>query len=172
MTLRRILLILSLSLFLTACENATPREVLGEEELENKEIGRIFGNDFLNFSTERDAQQGGAASGGIAVNGFLWRATLDTIAFFPLAQADPFGGVIITDWHAPPETPNTRFKLNIIILGRELRADGLQVSVFRQDRNAAGQWMQQPVAAETVAALENAILTKARELRIAARARE
>ncbi|HAD24791.1 MAG TPA: DUF3576 domain-containing protein, partial [Alphaproteobacteria bacterium] len=36
-------------------------------------------------------------SGGIGVNSFLWRATLDTLAFMPLASADPFGGVIITD---------------------------------------------------------------------------
>lgn len=171
MTLRTFVLTLSALSFLAACENARPREILDEEEQENKEIGRIFGDDLLNFSSNRTAQQDSGA-GGIAVNGFLWRATLDTIAFFPLAQADPFGGVIITDWHTPPETPNTRFKLNIIILGRELRADGLQVSVFRQDRNAAGQWVQQPVAPETVTALENAILTKARELRIAARARE
>ena len=35
---------------------------------------------------------------GIGVNGYLWRASLDTISFMPLAEVDPFGGVIITDW--------------------------------------------------------------------------
>ena len=74
------------------------------------------------------------------MNAFLWRASLDTIAFMPLASADPFGGVIITDWYAPPETPDERFKVNIYILGRILRADGLKVSVFRQTRDAGGQW--------------------------------
>src|SRR5438445_203226 len=46
----------------------------------------------------------------VAVNAFLWRASLDTIAFMPLASADPFGGVIISDWYGPPETPDERFK--------------------------------------------------------------
>ncbi len=43
--------------------------------------------------------------GGIGVNSFLWPASLDTISFMPVNSANPFGGVIITDWHAPPETP-------------------------------------------------------------------
>ena len=50
----------------------------------------------------------------------------------PLAQADPFGGVIITDWYSPPETPDERFKLTVYILDPVLRADGVKVAVFRQ----------------------------------------
>ena len=49
----------------------------------------------------------------------------------PVNSADPFGGVIITDWHSSAEAPNERFKLNIYILGRALRADGIRVAVFR-----------------------------------------
>ena len=62
--------------------------------------------------------------GGIGVNSFLWRASLDTISFMPLSSADPFGGVIITDWFAPPETGGQeRFKLTVFILDQTLRAD-------------------------------------------------
>ncbi len=103
---------------------------------------------------------------GIAVNSFLWRASLDTISFMPLSSADPFGGVIITDWYSPPETPRERVKLNIYILGRELRADGLRVSVFRQTR-ANQPWQEAKVDPKTVRDIENAILKRARELRIA-----
>src|SRR6202789_1732901 len=46
----------------------------------------------------------------VSVNGFLWRASLDTLSFLPLASTDPFGGVIITEWYAAPETPAERFK--------------------------------------------------------------
>src|SRR5262249_10226610 len=67
---------------------------------------------------------GPGGGGGIGVNSFLWRASLDTVAFMPLASADPFGGVIITDWYTPPQSPNERFKINVFILGRTLRADG------------------------------------------------
>jgi hypothetical protein len=113
-----------------------------------------------------------AGEAGIAVNAFLWRASLDTIAFMPLASADPFGGVIITDWYSPPETPDERFKVNVYILGRQLRADGLKVSVFRQQRNAAGQWNDVNVGPEVPVEFENAVLSQARELRLRATAQE
>ncbi len=107
----------------------------------------------------------GSDAGGLGVNGFLWRATLDTLSFMPIASADPFGGTILTDWHSA--SPNERTKLNVFILGRELRADGVRVSVFRQTRDGNGAWTDSPVAAATAGALENTILTKARQLRMA-----
>lgn len=116
-----------------------------------------------------DASKGGS-EGAIAVNAFLWRAALDTIAFMPLASADPFGGVIITDWYAPPETPNERFKVNIYILGRMLRADGLKVSVFRQQQDAGGRWNDVAVGPDVAVEFENAVLSQARELRLRATA--
>ena len=77
----------------------------------------IFGPGGLNLFGGGEAPEGGAGSTGIGVNSFLWRASLDTISFMPLASADPFGGVIITDWYAPPETLAERFKVNLYILG-------------------------------------------------------
>ncbi len=106
----------------------------------------------------------------IGVNSFLWRASLDTLSFMPLASADPFGGVIITDWYAPPETRGERFKTTVYILSRELRADGLRVALFRQMRNGDGTWSDAEVNPETRVELEDAILTRARELRIASAA--
>jgi hypothetical protein len=114
------------------------------------------------FGGSKKSDQGG---GGIGVNALLWRASLDTINFMPVASADPFGGVIITDWYAPAETPNERFKLNIYILGRELRADGVKVAVFRQRRDAAGSWTDAAVEARTPTDVENAILARARQIR-------
>lgn len=124
----------------------------------------VFGPDGLNLFGRGKQNDPGAT--GIGVNSFLWRASLDAISFMPLASADPFGGVIITDWYAPPETPNERFKLNIYILGRQLRADGVKAAVFRQRRDAAGTWTDAAVEARTSLDLENVILTRARQLRI------
>jgi hypothetical protein len=108
-----------------------------------------------------------AGGGGIGVNGFLWRASLDTISFMPLASADPFGGVIITDWYSPPEAREERFKITVYILGRELRADGIRAAVFRQRQDVGGAWIDASVEQRTTVDLENAILTRARQLRIA-----
>ncbi|MDP6954152.1 MAG: DUF3576 domain-containing protein [Alphaproteobacteria bacterium] len=111
-----------------------------------------------------DAGRSGGGAG-IGVNSFLWRASLDTLSFLPLNSADPFGGVIITDWYTPPQTPNERFKVSAFILDRSLRADGVRVSVFRQEQGANG-WLDAPVAESMSTDLENAILTRARQLRI------
>ena len=132
----------------------------------------VFGGDGLTlFDTSGDGPLEGAANdgsgGGIGVNSFLWRASLDTISFMPLASADPFGGVIITDWYSPPEADNERFKVNVYILGRDLRADGIRAAVFRQQLSGGVGWTDARVEDQTVVDLENAILTRARQLRIA-----
>jgi len=107
-----------------------------------------------------------ASAGSVSVNGYLWRATLDTLAFMPLASADPYGGVIITDWYVNPEKPDERFKCTVYILDSRLRADGLNVSVFKQTKDANGNWIDAPAATQTETDLENAILTRARQLRL------
>jgi len=123
----------------------------------------IFGDGGL-FAFGDDGATGGA---GIGVNSFLWRASLDTMSFMPLTSADPFGGVIITDWFSAPEAPGERFKMTIYILDTRLRADGVKVSVFRQARSPEGdEWVDSQVAPGTAAQLENAILIRARQLRI------
>ncbi len=104
----------------------------------------------------------------LGVNSFLWRASLDTMSFMPLTSADPFGGVIITDWYSPSETPDERFKATIYILERQLRANGIRVSVFRQSRAANGGWRDVATEQSTAIALEDAILTRARQLRVSA----
>ncbi len=106
----------------------------------------------------------------LGVNSYLWHATLDTLAFMPLASEDPFGGVIITDWYTAPQTPNERVKVTVYILDRRLRADGLKIAVFRQSKTAEGGWSDAQVNPDTAIKLTDAILTRARELRLASRA--
>jgi hypothetical protein len=100
----------------------------------------------------------------IGVNAFLWRASLETLAFMPLAQVDSNGGVIVTDWYANPQAPGERVKVTVYILDRELRADALRVAAVRQV-SAAGDWVDAPVRAGTVQKLEETILARARDLR-------
>ena len=122
-------------------------------------------NTWLGLNDQSDGSAGGNATG-ISVNGYLWRAALDTISFMPLAQADPFGGTILTDWYRPPETRGERFKVNVYILDSDLRADGLRVSVFRQRLDPSGVWLDARVSKETGTNLENAILKRARQMRV------
>jgi hypothetical protein len=130
-----------------------------------QEDGTLFGPGGLFGSKPTKKEDGGT---GVAVNAYLWRASLDTINFIPLVSADPFGGVIITDWYTPAETPNERMKVQVTILDRELRADGIRVSVFKQQTAPkGGNWVDAQVDPRTQIDIENAILTRARQLRIA-----
>lgn len=124
----------------------------------------IFGKDGLSFfGGKKEANDG---SSGIGVNSYLWRASLDAVSFMPLASADPFGGVIITDWYTSEEKPNERFKVNIFILNKQLRSDGVKVKVFKQTQTK-GKWVDSTVADNTGPQMEDAILTRARQLRVA-----
>lgn len=120
----------------------------------------LLGND---KKSEGPGQGGGG--GGLGVNSFLWRASLDTISFMPVSQADPFGGVILTDWHSTTGSPDERFKLNVYILGRALRADGVRVAIFSQVKDPKDGWKDSAVPNETGTKIEDAILTRARQLR-------
>ncbi|WEK45337.1 MAG: DUF3576 domain-containing protein [Candidatus Andeanibacterium colombiense] len=100
----------------------------------------------------------------IGVNSYLWRATLETLSFMPLTQADSAGGVVVTDWYANPANPNERMKVSVAILDQDLRADAVRVAASRQVLQN-GTWVEAPVEAATVQKLEDVILTKARDLR-------
>ncbi len=160
-----------LAFTLVGCEGikTTPPDTLQTTEEKRKtNFGKLFGDDALTFGLGGGRDEGSEGGGtGIGVNGFLWRASLDTMSFIPLASADPFGGVIISDWYAPPESPNERFKVTIYILGTQLRSDGIRAAVFRQERADETGWRDAPIAEDTSIQLENAILTRARQLRVA-----
>ncbi len=101
----------------------------------------------------------------IGVNAFLWRATLETLSFMPIEDANPAAAVILTGWHSVPESPDERVRVAVRFLSEALRADGIKVSVVRQRKSGDG-WVSQPVQAATALQVEEAILTRARELRV------
>ena len=130
-------------------------------------VGRDDGGFFSSGSSGLLFGEGESTKGGvIGVNSYLWRASLDTISFMPLKSADAFGGVILTDWHSPSESPNERFKLNVYILDRALRADGIRVAAFRQILDRNSRWRDASLTKKTARKIEDAILTRARQLRL------
>ena len=101
----------------------------------------------------------------MAVNAFLWRASLDTVSFIPLDIVDPIGGVITTQWYEDTNNSSERIKLTIYVKDRRLRADGISVNVFREIKLEEG-WVKAETNPDTARLVEASILTKARELRI------
>ena len=155
-----------LALCLAGCANSRP---VGNDEYHDVGFdaggatGHMFGGD-NGLQLFGGNKQGQDQAGALGVNAYLWRGALDTLSFMPLASADPFGGVIITDWYTPPAASGERFKATAYILGRQLRADGIRVTIFRQVQQG-NQWVDAPVAAGTNSEIENKVLARARELR-------
>ena len=152
--------------------NPAPRGDIGRGRARRLATALVLGVSALGLASCFSPHHSGLSENGkgrveeIGVNAYLWRATLDTLAFMPLKSADPYGGVVITDWYVNPQAPNERFKTVVYILDTRLRADGLSVSVFRQVSNGAGGWTDAPTADKTSEEIENAILTRARQLRL------
>ena len=83
----------------------------------------------------------------------------------PLSSADPFGGTIITDWFTDLNNTNQRCKVNIFIKGMELKTSNLKVNSFCQNY-IDNKWVDIPVEAENDIKLENAILNKAKKIKL------
>lgn len=124
----------------------------------------LFGSNTARASSSSN-DLGRDETGGIGVNAYLWRAALATVNFMPLASADPYGGIINTDWYSNPAKPDERFKVTVYILDTRLRADGVSCAVFKEQK-VNGAWTTAAVSPDTNVQLENAILAKARELRL------
>ncbi|WP_340109838.1 DUF3576 domain-containing protein [Pikeienuella sp. HZG-20] len=115
---------------------------------------------------EFNESTGATGDGLTPVNRYLWRASLDTLAYLPLASTDPFTGVVATDWATAPATPDERFKVTAYVKSPTLAATSLQVAVYREVRGDDGAWATAPVAGTTARQLEDAILLRARQLKI------
>ena len=118
------------------------------------------------LSIGKNTSQQTVASVGFPINPYLWKGSLETISFMPLASADPFGGIIITDWYTDQKNINQRCKLNIFVKGVDLKTDNLKVNSFCQTLSDNGNWVDQKVNNKNNIKLENAILNKAKKIRL------
>nr|WP_256967746.1 DUF3576 domain-containing protein [Commensalibacter intestini] len=147
----RLLLVMSaFSLGLTACSKDKKEDNLAfpDQRLVGVDRSATGGDDSL---------QGG-------VNAYLWRASVDTLAFMPFISADAVGGTIVTDWYQPVAANPERFQIICAILDRRLRSDSISVVVHRQVKEN-GQWVDAPVSPNTASDITSKIQVRARELR-------
>ena len=159
-----LLLLLSVPAFTdsaTAAEKFAPKNKA--RRLEEKIDGRIFDGPLYDSS----ASSGDKNNNCIGVNSYLWRGGLEAVSFLPKDRLDPFGGTISTQWHVLPEAPKEQFRIEIFILSQQMRSDAVKVSIFKRMKDVNGHWKDENVDPETIEKFEEAILTKARALRIA-----
>ena len=147
------------SIFLSACNGKIPgadaRKVSydpKERVAKNIEEGRGF------------RLMGGDKKGGtfdFASSNELWRASLDTIDFMPLASANYSGGIIITDWYSDETNSNESIKITIRFLTNEIRSDALDIKIFKKDCDANQNCSMYEEQGEINLEIKKSILKKA-----------
>ncbi|MEM8787013.1 MAG: DUF3576 domain-containing protein [Pseudomonadota bacterium] len=139
---------------LTACGRTAPapNEAVERQRANVGVFQTAEGGSILDFFRETDE------SSKINVNKHLWAASLDVLSFLPLEAVDPFSGVITTGW-GRVDGASQAYRSTVFISGPALEARSLRVAVFR---NAGGRAV--PVDTEVAEQIEDAILTRARQL--------
>jgi hypothetical protein len=148
--------------------NPATDKKLAMDDAQNRLItgGGLFGKKAsINLLGDGKDSQQTSVGMGLPINPFLWRASIETISFMPLASTDPFAGTIITDWYTAENSLGERCKLNIFINGADMKTDNLKVSSFCQSLKN-NQWVNSPSNSEDNTRLENAILNKAKKLKL------
>ncbi|QMU58393.1 MAG: DUF3576 domain-containing protein [Boseongicola sp.] len=125
-------------------DNTATTEALAEPEDQRDTIWDLF-----NASDDPNTT--------LEVNKYLWNASFDILNFLPIQTADPFSGVIVTGYGTPPGG-RTAYRATIFIRDPALEARSLNLALATRSG---------PASTETVRAVEDAILTRARQLRIA-----
>ena len=127
--------------------------------------GGLFGPEGITLSDiGKNTQQN--TSIGFPINPYLWKGSLQVVSFMPLISADPFGGTILTDWYSIEGAPRERCKINVFINGVELKTQNLRVNSFCQTFDSSGLWIDIGTDSENNIKLENAILNKAKKLKL------
>jgi len=160
------LIISCLALVLVSCGPNVKKETgapMDSEDRQKLTFGSLLGEDYLSFGGADKGKKAGA--GGTNANPFIWRASLETLSFMPLASADAVGGVIVSDWYIALEKPGERVKVMIYIKDTQLKANAVSVVLTKQMLKN-GQWSATSIDQKASTDLENIILTRARNLKV------
>ena len=117
-----------LGLLLNSCTGGDARKIppnMKDRQRQNIDEGRgfSFGKTFGSKGGEFD----------FASSNELWRASLDTLDFMPLALANYSGGIIVTDWYSDGSSRNESIKISVRFLSNEIRSDALSIKVFYKE---------------------------------------
>ena len=132
-TLINSILLISLFYFLNSCGIYRPVSAKDYPPEPEKRVAKNI-EEGRGFRLSGGGQKGGTFD--FASSNELWRASLDTIDFMPLASANYSGGIIITDWYSDEGNSNEAIKITIRFLTNEIRSDALNVQIFKKDCDA------------------------------------
>ena len=111
------------------------------------------------------SQKGRSGSFDFATSNEMWRGTIEILDFVPLATADYGGGVIITDWYKDDLDSNESIKIMVNFLSNEIRADGLEVKIYKKVCKSETNCNTQLMSSNLEQEIKLAILKKAAQIK-------
>ena len=160
----QILILLTIFLpFLNSCSgfNQTDAREFPPEPEKRVKKNLEEGRGFTMMDAFSDKGKGGSGNFDFASSNELWRASLDTIDFMPLASANYSGGIIITDWYSSGQSTNESIKISIRFLTNEVRSDALDIKVFYKNCGQNDSCQISEKKGSLVAELNKKILSRA-----------
>ena len=128
--IKKYLIPLFLLLFLSACNGKFPGADARKVSYDPRERVKKNLEEGRGFRLDESFGKRGSGNFEFATSNELWRASLDTIDFMPIATANYSGGILITDWYSDGENQNESIKISIRFLTNEVRSDALDVKIF------------------------------------------
>lgn len=135
------------------------------DERKAEEIGSVAGPAGITFSPKilKNTTTKASLKSNIAINLYLWQASIDVLSFVPLSSVDSNSGIIITEWYQTPEGHHC--KLQVIIKSNTITPEAIEVIAFERDCKKDDQSTSKQVVNSILAnSIENKILRKARDL--------
>tara|TARA_B100000780_G_scaffold121608_1_gene85248 strand:- start:119 stop:679 length:561 start_codon:yes stop_codon:yes gene_type:complete len=131
-SLKIILILLISSTFLSSCGGKLPGADARKYDPDPKKRVKKNLEEGRGFRFQDTLNKSGGGVFEFASSNELWRASLDTIDFMPLASVNYSGGIIITDWYSTDQNSNESIKISIRFLTNEIRSDALDIKVFNK----------------------------------------
>ena len=161
MKLLKLTLILTISLILVSCQIAKMGGDARKNPPDPRERVKKNLEEGKGFRLNSMVKGNGGTSFEFASSNELWRASLDTIDFIPLASVNYSGGIIITDWYSSDENSNEVLKISIRFLTNEIRSDALDIKIFTKTCDNQNKCLTSEKSGKLVTELKKEILKKA-----------
>jgi len=159
-------LVLVFIIFLNSCSKSKP----------DTEDQKIIDPNPVNRAKEYAAQGGGifgvigqnksANTFEFSTSNVLWRATLKSLDFLPLMNADYSGGIIIYDWYSQTSNPKEQIKISVQFLNNELRSDSIKITAHKKICETAERCSNSTLDQNFANSIKDSIITSARTLKI------
>ena len=159
--LKLIFTILSLSFFLASCQLAKMGGDAKENPPDPQQRVKKNLEEGKGFRIMDMAKKGGSGTFEFASSNELWRASLDTIDFIPLASVNYSGGIIITDWYSSDNESSEVIKISIRFLTNEIRSDALDIKIFTKKCDEQNRCVISEISQNLIVELKKEILKKA-----------